>query len=145
MTSKLISFINGEHHRLPLAFTARNLEDEKRFPAIVPERVSAGPELPSISGSPIQRSACAPTANNRSISAPPRADPKSGSISARIAAATLWESDRSPAVCGVAGGAFVDANFAAGRLPRSLKGMFQWLALPTVTDHFPEGPPPVAG
>jgi hypothetical protein len=65
--------------------------------------------------------------------------------SARIAAATLWESDRSPAVCGVAGGAFVDAKFAAGRLPRSLKGMFQWLALPTVTDHFPEGRPPVAG
>jgi hypothetical protein len=106
MTSKPISFINGEHHRLPLAFTARNLEDEKRFPAIDPERVSAGPELPYISGSPIQRSACAPTAKKRSISAPPRADPKSGSISA----ATLWESDRSPALCGVAGGAFVGAN-----------------------------------
>ena len=106
MTSKLISFINGEQHRLFLAFTGRNLENEKRFPATGPERVSAGPELPSISGSPIQRSACAPTANKRSISAPPRADPKSGSISA----ATLWESDRSPALCGVAGGAFVDAN-----------------------------------
>src|SRR6266436_2837517 len=95
MTGKLISFINGEHHRLSLAFIARNLEDEQRFSAIGPERVSARPEPPS--RSPVQRSACAPTANKRSISAPPRADPKSGSISARIAAATLWESDRSPA------------------------------------------------
>ena len=39
----------------------------------------------------------------------------------------------------------VDANLPPPGSSIFENGMFQWLALPTVTDHFPEGRPPVAG
>jgi hypothetical protein len=71
-------------------------------------------------------------------------DPKSGSISGRIAAVTFGKAT-GPAVCGVAGGA-LSMRICRSQAPRIFQnGMFQWLALPTVTDHFPEGRPPVAG
>jgi hypothetical protein len=46
----ICNVVNGDHPRLSLAFTARDLEDEKKFRAIDPERVSAGPVSPPFRG-----------------------------------------------------------------------------------------------
>jgi hypothetical protein len=56
-----------------------------------------------------------------------------------------WESDRNPAVCGVAGGAFVDGNLPPPSSSIFEDAMLQWLALPSVTEHFPKGRPPLTG
>jgi hypothetical protein len=57
-----------------------------------------------------------------------------------------WESDRNPAGCGVAGGAFDER---AG-LPPPTSSVFEedmhaWLGLPTVAEHHVKGRPPAAG
>jgi len=56
-----------------------------------------------------------------------------------------WESDRNQSVCGVAGGAFVDANLPSPGSSIFENAMFPWLAFPTVTEHFPGNRPPVTG
>jgi len=55
-----------------------------------------------------------------------------------------WESDRNPLTCGIAGGAFDDAD-----LPPPTSSVFEedmpaWLGLPTVSEHHPQGRPPVS-
>jgi hypothetical protein len=52
-----------------------------------------------------------------------------------------WESERNPAGCGVAGGAF-----EPGSLPSPSSAVFEedmhgWLGLPTVTEHHRQGRP----
>jgi hypothetical protein len=56
-----------------------------------------------------------------------------------------WESDRNPNGCGVAGGAFVDQALPPPTSSIFEDEMFEWLAFPTVAEHFPKGRPPVTG
>ncbi len=55
-----------------------------------------------------------------------------------------WESDRNPMGCGVAGGAFVDANLPPPASSIFEEDMHAWLGLPTVGEHHPKGRPPVS-
>jgi len=54
-----------------------------------------------------------------------------------------WESDRNPLNCGVAGGAFDDASLPPPTSSIFEEDMQAWLGLPTVSEHHPQGRPPV--
>ena len=60
----------------------------------------------------------------------------------------LWEGDRAPDSCGIAGGCFADLDFPAPGSSVYEEAMHSWLALPTVAEHhdraFPP-PPPTGG
>ena len=53
------------------------------------------------------------------------------------------ESDRNPLTCGVAGGAFDDADLPPPTSSIFEEHMHDWLGLPTVSEHHPQGRPPV--
>jgi len=56
-----------------------------------------------------------------------------------------WESDRSPATCGVAGGAFTGSDLPSPESSIFEDDMHDWLGLPSVTEHHRQGRPPVTG
>jgi|HubBroStandDraft_6_1064221.scaffolds.fasta_scaffold631493_2 hypothetical protein len=81
-----------------------------------------------------------------SRSSPVGFDPKPGSISARIAAVTFLEKAAGARPCVVSPAALLLMRICRRPALRSFEnGMVQWLALPTVTEHFPEARPPVGG
>jgi len=55
-----------------------------------------------------------------------------------------WESDRNPLTCGIAGGAFDDADLPPPTSSVFEEDMHAWLGLPTVSEHHPQGRPPVS-
>ena len=79
-----------------------------------------------------------------SRSSPVGFDPEPGFISARIAAVTLLEKATGARPCVVS--ALLLMRICRRPALRSFEnGMVQRLALPTVTEHFPEARPPVGG
>jgi hypothetical protein len=54
----------------------------------------------------------------------------------------LWESDRTPEICGIAGGCFADLDFPAPSGSIYEEAMQSWLALPTVVERYRQAFPP---
>ena len=52
-----------------------------------------------------------------------------------------WESERNPALCGIAGGAIEDFDLAPTAAVFE-ESMHDWLELPSVTEHHQQGRPP---
>ena len=53
------------------------------------------------------------------------------------------EADRAPEYCGITVGSFADPNFPPPTFSVWEESMHGWLGLPTVSDHFQQGFPPV--
>ena len=56
----------------------------------------------------------------------------------------LWEGDRAPEICGIAGGCFADLDFPAPTGSIYEEAMHSWLALPSVAEHHDEAFPAAA-
>jgi hypothetical protein len=54
----------------------------------------------------------------------------------------LWEGDRQPDSCGIAGGCFADFDFPAPTGSIYEEAMHSWLDLPSVAEHHQQGFPP---
>jgi hypothetical protein len=54
----------------------------------------------------------------------------------------LWEGDRQPDSCGIAGGCFADLEFPAPTGSIYEEAMHSWLDLPSVGEHHQHGFPP---
>ena len=55
----------------------------------------------------------------------------------------FWEGDKNPEFCGITVGSFADPNFPPPTSSIFEEDMHAWLGLPTMSEHHPQGRPPV--